>query len=239
MQAKPEVEAGAARFVPNTRDLAKLRNAAKSCRGCDLYRRATQTVFGQGAPHARVVLVGEQPGDQEDRQGLPFVGPAGGLLDRALAEAGISKRDVYVTNAVKHFKFEQRGKRRIHKKPGRTEIVACRPWLAAELAAVKPRILVCLGATASQALMGSSFSLMKERGKFFQTDWAPKLLVTIHPSAALRAIEHEDRQRLFRLLVSDFKLVARELANGARRARPPMASAASTPPRDSTRRRSV
>ena len=233
------METGAERFVPNTTDLERLRKAAGGCRGCDLYRRATQTVFGRGSARARVVLVGEQPGDQEDRQGLPFVGPAGGLLDRALAEAGISKSDVYVTNAVKHFKFEERGKRRIHKKPGRTEIVACRPWLAAELAALRPRVLVCLGATASQALMGSGFALMKERGKFFESDWAPKLLATIHPSAALRAIDHEDRERLFRLLVSDFELVARELASGSRRLPARSAPVAAPTARGGTRRRSA
>lgn len=219
--------AGAARFVPLTRDLRRLAQAVQSCRGCDLYRYATQAVFGRGGRRARVVLVGEQPGDVEDRAGLPFVGPAGGLLARALEEAGIAAADTYLTNTVKHFKFEQRGKRRIHKKPGRTEIAACRPWLEAELDAIRPQVLVCLGATASQALLGPAFSLMKERGKFLATPWAPKLLATIHPSAALRAIDHAERERLRGVLVSDLRRVASELRRASRRDRPAAARAVS------------
>src|SRR5918994_5103014 len=157
---------GAERFVPGGADLEQLRQAAAICQGCDLYRAATQTVFGTGDPNARVVLLGEQPGDQEDRQGLPFVGPAGKVLDRALVEAGIDREVTYVTNAVKHFKFErvEGGKRRIHQSPNRTEIVACRPWLASELELLEPEVLVCLGATASKAVFGPSFKVTQQRG---------------------------------------------------------------------------
>ena len=204
--------AGAAPFVPKTSDLGDLQRAAASCRGCDLYRDATQTVFGRGPATARAVLVGEQPGDQEDLQGAPFVGPAGEVLDRVLVEAGLPRNEVYVTNAVKHFKFVRTPKRRIHQTPGSVEIGACRPWLEAELAVIHPQILVCLGATASKALLGPDFRLMKERGKFLKTNWAPKLLATLHPSAVLRAEDQPGQERLYGLLLSDLRLVAGELA---------------------------
>jgi DNA polymerase len=165
MAGRKITNTSAAPFVPKTTSLPTLRAAVQKCRGCDLYKTATQAVFGAGPARARVMFVGEQPGDQEDRQGLPFVGPAGAMLDKALEAAGIPRRDVYLTNAVKHFKWEPRGKRRIHKKPRMSEIKACRPWLDAELRAVKPRILVCLGATAAQAVMGPQFKLMQNRGK--------------------------------------------------------------------------
>jgi DNA polymerase len=203
---------GAGSFVPKTHDLEELRRAAASCQGCDLYRNATQTVFGVGPASAKAVLVGEQPGDQEDIQGAPFVGPAGEVLDRALAEARIPREDVYVTNVVKHFKFVQTAKRRIHQTPGTVEIGACRPWLEAELAAIRPEILVCLGATASKALLGADFRLMKERGRILKTPWAPKLLATLHPSAVLRAEDAPGQQRLYGFLLTDLKLVASELS---------------------------
>jgi len=199
---------GAAAFVPVTSDLDALAAAAASCRGCDLYRDATQTVFGRGPATARAVLVGEQPGDQEDLQGAPFVGPAGEVLARALGDAAISRERVYVTNAVKHFKFVRTPKRRLHQTPDRKEIEACRPWLAAELAVIRPRVLVCLGATASKALLGPDFRLMKERGRFLETPWAPKLLATFHPSAVLRAEDDAGKARVYETLVADLKLAA-------------------------------
>ena len=203
---------GASPFVPRSLDLDELRQASRACRGCDLYRDATQTVFGQGPSTARAVLVGEAPGDQEDLQGAPFVGPAGEVLDRALVEAGLPRSEVYVTNAVKHFKFVRTPKRRIHQTPGAPEIAACRPWLEAELAVVRPRVLVCLGATASKALLGPAFRLMKERGKFLESSWAPRVLATFHPSAVLRAEDTVGQERVYGLLVSDLKLVVAELA---------------------------
>lgn len=207
--------AGAGSFIPKTSDLEELRRAAASCQGCDLYRHATQTVFGLGPGTARSVLVGECPGDQEDLQGAPFVGPAGQVLDRALAEAGIPRQDVYVTNVVKHFKFIRTPKRRIHQTPGAVEIGACRPWLEAELAVIRPEILVCLGATASKALLGPDYRLMKERGKILKTPWAPKLLATLHPSAVLRAEDRPGQERLYGFLLTDLKLVAAELSHRA------------------------
>ncbi len=203
---------GAEEFVPDDADLDGLRRAADGCRGCDLYADATQAVFGDGRPDATMVLIGEQPGDQEDRRGEPFVGPAGRLLDTALAEAGIDRDRVYVTNAVKHFKFEQRGKRRIHKPPSRTEVVACRPWLVAELELVAPRLIVCLGATAAKAIMGPSFRLTEHRGTVLDAPdehaGAP-VLATAHPSAVLRA---PDRDAAYRDLVSDLSAAAAALA---------------------------
>jgi uracil-DNA glycosylase family protein len=199
---------GARPFVPESDDPEALRRAAVDCTGCDLHRQATQTVFGLGPPNARIVLVGEQPGDQEDLQGAPFVGPAGDVLDRALADVGLVRGELYVTNAVKHFKFVERGKRRIHQKPTMTEVAACRPWLEAELRALKPTIVVCLGATAAQALLGAQFRLMRERGRFLSTPWAPKLLATLHPSAVLRAEEPEQQAELYALLVQDLRTVA-------------------------------
>jgi uracil-DNA glycosylase len=204
----------AADFVPHNGPLSldQLHEAAAGCRGCDLYKNATQTVFGEGAREAAVMLVGEQPGDQEDLRGEPFVGPAGGVLDDALDEAGISRGDVYVTNAVKHFKWTPRGSRRIHAKPSAREVKACRPWLEAELQVVRPRVVVCLGATASAALLGASFRLTQHRGEFFEdTGWAPLVTATLHPSAVLRMPDDAMRERAFKGLVADLVGVARRI----------------------------
>lgn len=212
----PAAAEGAAAFVPDGAvDLQTLREAAAGCRGCDLYRNATQTVFGDGDSDARVLLLGEQPGDREDREGEPFVGPAGAVLDRALDEVGIDRSTAYVTNVVKHFKFTERGKRRIHQTPNRTEIVACRPWLAAELDLLRPEVVVCLGATAAKAIYGPSFRITRQRGVLLPTPdvaglpWAadagPPILATIHPSAVLRA---EDRTAMRAGLVDDLRVAA-------------------------------
>jgi DNA polymerase len=198
---------GAAPFVPHTTSLRALSAAAHACRGCELYKHATQVVFGAGPKRARVVLVGEQPGDQEDRAGEPFVGPAGAMLDKALADAGIPRREVYVTNAVKHFKWEPRGKRRIHKKPRVSEIAACRPWLEAELHAIRPAIVVCLGATAAQSLFGTHFKLLQQRGRVIDSPLG-RALATIHPSAVLRAPDAEGRHAAYAALVADLTVVA-------------------------------
>src|SRR5947199_10141987 len=179
---------------PSTSNLGEVREAARECTACHLYKRATQTVFGEGPKDAPIMLVGEQPGDYEDVAGKPFVGPAGKIMDRALEEAGIDRSHVYVTNAVKHFKWEPRGKRRIHKKPNSREIAACRPWLEAELRLVKPTLLVCLGATAAQAIFGPSFRVTRERGKVLSSKFAPKVLATVHPSSILRAPDDETRR---------------------------------------------
>jgi uracil-DNA glycosylase len=197
--------------VPATTSIRKLSAAAHECTGCDLYKNATQVVFGAGPQKARVMFVGEQPGDQEDRQGQPFVGPAGALLDKALEDAGIPRDEVYVTNAVKHFSWEPRGKRRIHKKPRASEIKACRPWLEAELRAVKPVILVCLGATAAQSVLGAQFKLTQHRGTMQTSPIAPQVLATIHPSAVLRAPDSEGRRLAYESLVDDLKVVAKAL----------------------------
>jgi DNA polymerase len=203
---------GASEFVPKTNDLEELRRAAATCRGCDLYRDATQTVFGKGPQSARAVLVGEAPGDQEDIHGAPFVGPAGEVLDRALVAAGLPRQDVYVTNAVKHFKFVRTPKRRIHQTPGTVEIGACRPWLEAELAVIRPEMVVCLGGTAAKALLGADFRIMKQRGQIFEgTGWAPKAMATLHPSAVLRAEDAPGQERLYGMLVADLSLVARSV----------------------------
>jgi DNA polymerase len=192
--------------------LDELRDAAATCRNCHLYQNATQTVFGEGPARAQVVLVGEQPGDQEDRQGHPFVGPAGRVLDEALAEAGIDRRRVYVTNAVKHFKYELRGKRRIHKKPNTTEVRACHPWLDGELDAVKPKVVVALGATAAQALFGPDFKVTRQRGEFVSLDGnGTRATATVHPSSILRAQDDESRHEQMRAFVEDLRKVAREL----------------------------
>ena len=196
----------AAPFLPGRLSITALREAVQGCRGCPLYANATQAVFGEGKLKAEVMLVGEQPGDQEDLAGAPFVGPAGKLLDRALEEAGIDRGTTYVTNAVKHFKWKARGTRRIHDKPSWTEAMACRPWLDAELALVKPRALVLLGATAAQAFLGKSFKVTQQRGKALDSELADLVLATIHPSAILRA---ENRDELFAGLVDDLRLVAR------------------------------
>jgi uracil-DNA glycosylase len=189
------------------RTLESLRKAAAGCRACPLWERGTQTVFGEGDSHARVMLVGEQPGNEEDLAGRPFVGPAGKLLDRALAAAGIERDRVYVTNVVKHFKWEPRGKRRIHAKPNAAEIAACRPWLDAELELIKPEILVCLGATAAQALLGRAFRVSKERGKLVPSRLAPHVLATVHPSAILRAPDEATRHAEMDRFVADLKKV--------------------------------
>jgi DNA polymerase len=199
-------------FIPERQTLASLREAAAGCRGCPLYRDATQTVFGEGLKRSRVMMVGEQPGDREDRDGAPFVGPAGMLLDRGLAEAGIDRRDLYVTNVVKHFKFVQRGKRRIHQTPVMEEIAACRPWLEAELAQVKPELLVCLGAVAAKALFGSSFRVTRSRGELVESELAPLATATVHPSSILRSRTHEERERAYEAFVADLRSVAKRLS---------------------------
>ena len=197
----------AADFLPSRTTLPVLREAVQGCRGCQLYKNASQAVFGEGTRSAAVMLVGEQPGDQEDRAGRPFVGPAGKLLDRALEEAGIDRKAAYVTNAVKHFKWEARGKRRIHAKPSCSEVAACRPWLEAELAVVKPTVLVLLGAVAAQGLLGKQFRVTKQRGELVDSPLAPYVTATIHPSAILRG-EPADRERELARLVDDLRRVA-------------------------------
>lgn len=206
----------AAPFVPRGATLAQLREAAQKCKGCELYRHATQAVLGEGPSTARIVMVGEQPGDMEDHAGKPFVGPAGGLLTRALEEAGIDRSDVYITNAVKHFKFEERGKRRIHKKPSETEIVACRPWLDAELSLINPEIVVCLGATAAHAIIGKKHRLLEERGRFFEHSIAKSVTATVHPAAILRAPTPEQRHAAYQAFVADLNAVRRKLESTAR-----------------------
>jgi len=198
----------AAPYIPENPTLPKLREAAAGCRACPLWQTGTQTVFGEGSEDAQVMLVGEQPGDQEDKQGKPFVGPAGRILDEALELAGIDRGTTYVTNAVKHFKWEARGKRRIHAKPTWSEQMACRPWLEAELVVVQPRVLVCLGATASQSLLGKQFRVTKQRGKWLESDLAEHVTATIHPSAILRQRDDESRHRELASFVEDLKLVA-------------------------------
>ncbi len=192
--------------MPATHDLARLRAAAVKCQGCDLYQRATQVVFGEGPRDARVVMVGEQPGDEEDRKGHPFIGPSGRLLSKAMAEAGLEREKIYVTNAVKHFKFVERGKRRIHAKPNGIEISACKPWLEAELSSIEPDLVVCLGATAAQSLMGRSFRITADRGKFFPHAWAKEIVATVHPSAILRVPDRYEEE--YRLFLNDLQVIA-------------------------------
>lgn len=208
----PATLATAAAFLPAKHDLSSLREAAKHCEGCPLFANATQTVFGAGPARADVMMVGEQPGDVEDRQGKPFVGPAGRLLDQMLEEAGIDRQRVYVTNAVKHFKWTPRGKRRLHGKPNSREIFACRPWLEAELETIKPELLVLLGATAAQSLLGRQFRITKHRGEPMESDWAPWTMATYHPSALLRATHQPGGEQLREEFLADLKLVARKLA---------------------------
>jgi uracil-DNA glycosylase family protein len=212
MPARQKAPSPVEKLLPPEPTLERLREAAAICQGCGLWRDATQTVFGEGDRYAEVVLVGEQPGDSEDRAGRPFVGPAGKLLDRALEEAGIDRREVYVTNAVKHFKWTRRGKVRLHKKPNAEELHACRPWLDAELRAVQPRVLVCLGATAAQALLGSDFRVSRQRGEFVESDLAPLVLATVHPSSVLRAPDEASRASAYEGLVDDLVKVAKALA---------------------------
>lgn len=215
MAKKPAISA--ADFLPRplpdgSFSLAQLQEAAAGCRGCDLYKTGTQTVFGEGPVPAAVMLVGEQPGDQEDRQGRPFVGPAGRVLDEALAAAGIDRGGVYVTNAVKHFKWTPRGKRRLHAKPSAREAAACRPWLEAEIATVRPRIIVCMGATAAASLLGPAFRLTRHRGEFMEgTGWAALVTATIHPSVVLRMPDDAARRTAMAGLVEDLRGVARRL----------------------------
>jgi DNA polymerase len=189
--------------VPPTSTLNEVRQASRECTDCHLYKHATQTVFGEGPKGAPIMLVGEQPGDYEDIAGRPFVGPAGKIMDRALEEVGIDRSHAYVTNAVKHFKWEPRGKRRIHQKPNSREIAACRPWLEAELRLVKPKLLVCLGATAAQAIFGPSFRVTRERGKVLSSKFAPRVLTTVHPSSLLRQPDEESREREYKQFVAD------------------------------------
>ncbi len=210
---------GAEEFVPAQADLPRLKQAAQSCRGCDLYKNATQTVFGDGDANAPIMLLGEMPGDREDREGQPFVGPAGRLLAKALVEADIDRSSTYVTNVVKHFKFTERGTRRIHQTPNRTEVVACRPWLVAELELVDPDVMVCLGATAAKAIFGSSFRLTRERGEllpaptFDGAPWVegegPQVVATVHPSAILRT--QDDREAMYAGMVADLRVAVAAL----------------------------
>ena len=199
----------AAPLVPDHAALLEVREAASSCKACDLWRTGTQTVFGEGAEGATVMFVGEQPGNDEDLAGRPFVGPAGRLLDQALEEAGIERGDAYVTNAVKHFKWEPRGKRRIHQKPNAAEMAACRPWLDAEIALVKPKVIVALGATAAQSLLGRQFRVTKQRGVPVESPLAPFVLATVHPSSILRAPDEDARREAMREFVADLREVAR------------------------------
>src|SRR6266566_6664899 len=187
---------------PTARSVQQLREAAASCQACDLWVEATQTVFGEGSEHSRIMLVGEQPGDQEDLHGKPFVGPAGRVLDEALEKAGVDRKQVYVTNAVKHFSWEPRGKRRMHKTPAQQEVAACLDWLLGEIRLITPRLIVCLGGTAVRALLGPKVKVLANRGKFFDSEWGPKILVTVHPSSILR-VPPEDRAQAFELLVKD------------------------------------
>jgi DNA polymerase len=199
-------------LLPERPTLTAVRDIARFCKACDLYKRGTRTVFGEGPEHVEVMLVGEQPGDAEDLAGRPFVGPAGRLLDKALDEAGLDRRNVYLTNVVKHFKWEPRGKRRIHQKPNSAEIAACRPWLETEIALVSPRVLVCLGATAAQALLGKTFKVSQQRGEFVPSSLAPLVMATVHPSSILRAADEESRREEMRRFVEDLKKVSSAIA---------------------------
>jgi DNA polymerase len=210
--AKAPVLETAAALIPPRPTLASLRAAASECKACDLWKRGTQTVFGEGARRAAALLIGEQPGNEEDLAGRPFVGPAGRLLDKALEGAGIERSRIYVTNVVKHFKWEPLGKRRIHAKPDSLEIMACRPWLEAELAVVRPQIVVCLGATAAQALLGKKFRVTQDRGKIFASELAPRVLATVHPSSILRAPDDETRHLEMRRFIADLRKVAEAIA---------------------------
>jgi DNA polymerase len=201
----------AATLVPAKATLPALCVAAARCKACDLWKLGTQTVFGEGSGNARVMLVGEQPGDKEDIQGRPFVGPAGGVLDKALAAAGIDRKDVYVTNIVKHFKWEPRGKRRLHKKPNALEISACHPWLEAEINVIKPQVVVLLGATAAQGILGRTFRVTQHRGEWLSSEIAPNVMATVHPSSILRAPDDDSRHEEMRKFVADLKKVVERL----------------------------
>lgn len=201
----------AASFLPPIHSIGEMCRALQECHGCDLYKHATQGVFGEGPEHAKLMMIGEQPGNEEDLQGHPFVGPSGKLLDRALADAGIDRREVYVTNAVKHFRFEERGKRRIHQKPRIGEVRACKPWLDGEIDAVKPAVIVCLGATAAQSLLGTGFRLTENRGRAIEHPAAPHVVATVHPSAILRATDSARREADYAQFVNDLKVARRLL----------------------------
>jgi uracil-DNA glycosylase len=210
VRAGQETQAG--ELIPDPSTLERLREAAAGCTACELYKGTTQTVFGEGLKRARVMLVGEQPGDREDVEGHPFVGPAGKVLDRALEDAGIERRDAYVTNVVKHFNFQERGRRRIHQKPSREHIAACRPWLDAELEQVRPEALVCLGATAAQALFGTQFRVTRQRGQPVESDLAPLATATVHPSSILRAPDEESRRVAREEFTADLRAVAQAIS---------------------------
>jgi uracil-DNA glycosylase len=212
MAVLKKTKRSAADFLPAKLTLENLREAAAPCKGCDLYKNATQTVFGEGPAAASVMFVGEQPGDFEDKAGHPFVGPAGRMFDKALVEARLSREEVYVTNAVKHFKWKPQGKRRKHQRPLMSEVMACKPWLKAELDLVRPKILVCLGATAAQSVLGKVVLITKERGKFVGSDLAPATFITIHPSAIYRHPSKDEQEKEYRRFVSEMKLVQRRLA---------------------------
>jgi DNA polymerase len=207
--AKRTSTSSAPRLFPQAQTIEELRARAKHCKACDLWRNATQTVFGEGTAHPKILFIGEQPGDQEDLQGRPFVGPAGKLLDSALEEAGIDRKKTYITNAVKHFKWEPRGKRRIHKKPNGAETAACRPWLDAEIATLRPEVIVCLGATASQALLGRDFRVTQHRGELMKSSLAPFLMATVHPSSILRAPDEETRHTEMERFLRDLKKLSK------------------------------
>jgi uracil-DNA glycosylase len=219
LNATMTTKTSAEEYLPARMNLKALREAAEHCRGCELYKHATQTVFGEGRRNASLILLGEIPGDEEDKQGHPFVGPAGRLLDEAIDEAGISREDVYVTNAVKHFRWEPRGKRRLHKKPAARHIEACRPWLQAEILVIEPKGIVCLGATAAQTMLGRNFRITRDRGKFFKSDSAAWLVATYHPSAILRAPDREDRHRIRAELVDDLHHASQRLKRPVRLAK--------------------
>ena len=211
MAQRAPVKGSALPLIPDRPTLPRLREAARSCRACPLWKRGTQTVFGEGSRDSLVVLVGEQPGDREDIEGRPFVGPAGRLLDACLEEAGIDRSKAYVSNVVKHFKWEPRGKKRIHQKPNAAEIAACRPWLDAEIALVRPKVVVCLGATAAQALLGASFRVTKSRGAFIPSELAPFVTATVHPSSILRSPDEATRQSETKAFIRDLRKVAAAL----------------------------
>jgi DNA polymerase len=202
---------GAGNFLPAGRSIRELRAAAANCRGCELWKNATQTVFGEGSEHAKMILIGEQPGDQEDLTGIPFSGPAGQLLDRGLVDAGIDREEVYITNAVKHFKWLPRGKRRLHQKPNGREITACRPWLVAEVEAIQPCVLVCLGATAARAVLGKITKISEHRGEFLKSDLCSRVIVTVHPSSILRIEDSDMRKVAMRHFIDDLRTARRGL----------------------------
>ncbi len=208
---KLESKVGAGKFLPAGRSIRELRAAAATCKGCELWRNATQTVFGGGSERAKMMLIGEQPGDQEDLTGIPFSGPAGQLLDRALVDSGIDREEVYITNAVKHFKWLPRGKRRLHQKPNGREIAACRPWLVTEMEAIEPRVLVCLGATAARAVLGKITKISEHRGELLESDLGSRIVVTVHPSSILRIEDSDMRKVAMRHFIDDLRTARRAL----------------------------